>query len=387
MTARTLRLLEYERVRDMLRASAASALGKELVDRMRPAHDALVIRTRLQETSEARRAIDGIGTAPLGGLHDVRDALQRAEKQGTLTAGELLNVAETAACSRRLRRYLLRGNNDFPLLRQQAELVGEFPPLEQAIDRAISPQGEVLDSASPELDRLRRRVRKLHDEIQGALQRTLSTQGTAELLQEALITQRNGRFCVPVRVDARSAFKGIVHDVSASGQTAFMEPLAVVELGNDLREAQRHEEVEVQRVLAALSALAGRAAGKLLAGMDAAARLDLIFARAHLANSMDACEPEINTDGIIDLRRARHPLLGEKAVPIDVLLGEEGYSTLLITGPNTGGKTVTLKTVGLLTLMAQSGMHVPALPGSRLTIVPQIFADIGDDQSIAQSLS
>ncbi|MHB9026883.1 MAG: endonuclease MutS2 [Armatimonadota bacterium] len=387
MTARTLRLLEYDRVREMLRGHAASSLGKELIERMRPAQDALVVRARLQETGEARRALEQLGAAPLGGLHDVRDALKRAEKQGTLNPAELLDVAETAAGCRRLRRYLLRGDGDYPLLRQQGELLGEFTALEQAIDRAISPQGEVLDTASPELERLRRRVRKLHDDIQGALQRTISVPATLSLLQETLITQRNGRFCVPVRAEERSAFKGIVHDVSASGQTVFMEPLAVVELGNDLREAQRHEETEVQRVLAALTTVVGKTAEKMLTGMDAAARLDLIFARAQFANALNASAPEMNAEGIIDLRQARHPLLGETAVPIDVLLGEDGYTTLLITGPNTGGKTVTLKTVGLLTLMAQSGMHIPALPGSRLAITPQIFADIGDEQSIAQSLS
>ncbi|HOS43460.1 MAG TPA: endonuclease MutS2, partial [Armatimonadota bacterium] len=215
----------------------------------------------------------------------------------------------------------------------------------------------------------------------------ITAPSVVELLQEPIITQRNGRFCVPVRAEARNAFRGIVHDLSASGQTVFMEPLTVVELGNDLREAERQETIEIERVLALLSGMAGTAAAALLESLEAAARLDAIFARARYARETDAAEPELNTDGIIDLIAARHPLLGADAVPIDIALGADGRGTLLITGPNTGGKTVTLKTVGLLTAMAQSGLHIPARHGSRVALFDQIFADIGDEQSIEQSLS
>jgi len=385
MDTRTLRLLEYDKIRALLGQHAATALGKELVSHMRPSRDALVVRTRLAETGEACRML-AAGTPPFGGFRDVRDAIRRAEKQGVLTAVELQEVADAAAGSRRLRRYLLSPTATFPLLHAQGVLLGEFTTLEQAVDRAISANGEILDHASPELLAARRRVRALHDDVQRELQRMLTAPHLQELLQEPIVTQRNGRFCLPVRAEARNAFKGIVHDLSASGQTAFMEPLSVMEIGNDLREAQRREEEEVYRVLSALSGKVGQVAVQLLASLEAAARLDLIFARAAYARALDASEPELNTAGIIDLRQARHPLL-EAPVPIDMALGDEGNSALIITGPNTGGKTVTLKTVGLLTMMAQSGMHVPALPGSKLALFEQIFADIGDEQSIEQSLS
>ncbi len=383
MDTRIHTILDYDDVREMVRGYAASSLGQALVGRMRPATDPAVVLARLAETTEATRLIGDVGDVPLGGLHDVRDPVRRAEKHGVLTAPELLDVAETAACCRRVRRFLQRAGDGFPRLWAQGQLLGEFPAVEEAVDRAITERGEVRDSASAELERARRRVRVLYEELQRDLQHVLS----APELQEPIITQRNGRFCVPVRAECRNSFRGIVHDISASGQTVFMEPMAVVERGNDLREAERREEEEVQRVLAALSGKVGGIAARLLESLDTVARLDLIIARALLARAQDAVEPLLNTDGVVDLRAARHPLLGPKAVPIDLALGEDGNTTLVITGPNTGGKTVTLKTLGLFTLMAQSGLHVPADVGSKLAIFAQVFVDIGDEQSIEQNLS
>lgn len=387
MDTRTLRLLEYEKIRTMLAHHTATTLGTELVARMRPARDAAVVRARLMETGEARQLIDTQGHPPFQGVHDVRDAVRRAEKHGVLTAAELLDVAETAAGIRRLRRFLLASESAYPAVKAQATLLCEFTPLEQAVDHAIGPNAEVLDSASSALDAARRRVRRLHDEIQRELQRLITSPATLDVLQDPIITQRNGRFCVPVRAEHRNAFRGIVHDLSASGQTAFMEPLTVMELGNDLREAERREEEEVYRVLTVLSDKVAQMAERLLACVDTCGRLDLIFARAFFSRAQDAVAPELSDDGSIDLRCARHPLLGEGAVPIDIALGDDGQHALIVTGPNTGGKTVTLKTVGLLVVMAQSGLHIPALPGSRLPIFAQVFADIGDEQSIEQSLS
>lgn len=360
-------------------------MGRMLVERMKPARDPALVRARMAETAEARRLLAEGGDAPFGGLHDVREAVHRAEKGGSLTAAELLDIAEAAACCRRLRKYIVA--HDLPLLRQQAHLMGDYSALESAVDRAIAPSGEVVDGASPALAQARKRVKVLHDELQRELQRIITSPSTLELLQEPIITQRNGRFCVPVRAEARNAFRGIVHDLSASGQTAFMEPFTVVELGNDLREAEQQEQAEIERVLALLGGMVGAVATSLLNSLDAASRLDAIFARARYARDTDAVEPELNTDGIIDLLGARHPLLGNGAVPIDIGLGADGNGTLLITGPNTGGKTVTLKTVGLLTAMAQSGLFVPVKHGSRVALFDQIFADIGDEQSIEQSLS
>lgn len=387
MDTRTLRLLEYDKIRDRLLPYAATALGKEHIARMRPSRDLTMVRSRLGETDEARRMIEEHGSAPFDGLRDVREPLLRAEKQGVLTAAELLDVADTAAGLRRLRRHLAAADARFTALKEQGKLLAEFPDIERAVDEAIGPNGEVLDAASPELAAARRKVRRMHEEIQRELQRLVTSPAILEMLQEPIITQRNGRFCVPVRAEERNTFKGIVHDISASGQTVFMEPLSVVELGNDLREAQRREEEEVYRVLAALSAQVGRVAGALKSSLETSGRLDSIFARAHFANALRATAPVLNTDGVVDLIGARHPLLGDSAVPIDVAFGEDGASTLIITGPNTGGKTVTLKTVGLLCAMAQSGLHIPAEEGSRLPLFEQLFADIGDEQSIEQSLS
>ena len=383
MDQRTLKLLEYDKIRAMVLQHAATTLGQELVGRMRPARDAAVVIARLAETGESRQMLTEVGAAPFGGLHDMRDALQRAHKQGVLTAQELLDVADTAASCRRLHRYFTTSVERFPLLKAQGVLLAEFPAIERAVDKAISATGEVLDSASAELERARRRVRMLREEIRRETQRIINSPA----LQEPIITMRNGRCCVPVRAEQRNSFRGIVHDISASGQTVFIEPMAVVELGNDLCEAERQEEEEVYRVLAALSATVAKDATQFLSCLDTAARLDLIFARALFARALEATPPELNECGIIDLRAARHPLLGEKAVPIDLAFGTPEQTTLIITGPNTGGKTVTLKTVGLLVLMAQSGLHIPAAAGSRLPIFTQVFADIGDEQSITQNLS
>jgi len=387
MDTRTLRLLEYDKIRERLLPHAATVLGKEHVARMRPSSDIAMVTVRLGETDEARRMLEEHGAAPFDGLRDIRDPLQRAEKQGVLTAAELLDVEDTAAGCRRLRRYLLAADARFAALKDQGRLIGEFVPIEHAVDAAIAPNGEVFDAASSDLEAARRKVRRLHEEIQRELQRLVTSPAMLEKLQEPLITQRNGRFCVPVRAEERNTVKGIVHDISASGQTAFMEPLSVVELGNDLRDAERREEEEVYRVLAALSAQVGKSAGALRSSLEASGRLDMIFTRAYFATALNATAPVMNTEGIIKVVGARHPLLGDTAVPIDVAFGDEGRNTLIITGPNTGGKTVTLKTVGLLCAMAQSGLHIPAEEGSRLPLFTQIFADIGDEQSIEQSLS
>ncbi len=387
MDTRTLRILEFEKIRQLLLPHAATVLGKEHVSKLRPSRDAAMVAARLAETAEAVGLLEAQGAVPFDGIRDIRDPLQRAEKQGVLTATELQDVADTAAGCRRLRRALQATETACPLLKAQAALLGEYPALEKAIDRAIGANGEVLDAASPELEAARRRVRRLHDEIQRELQRLVASAAVQELLQEPLVTLRNGRFCVPVRAEQRHAFKGIVHDISASGQTAFMEPLSVMELGNDLRESERREEEEVYRVLAALSTQVGRVAPQLKSGVEAAGRLDAIVARAQFARARRATAPVMDPEGIVDLRQARHPLLGDGAVPIDIALGEDGRGALIITGPNTGGKTVTLKTVGLLCLMAQSGLHIPAEEGSRLPLFEQVFADIGDEQSIEQSLS
>ncbi len=389
MDNRTLQILEYEKICLRLQVFAATTLGKELVERMKPAHDLLIVNSRLAETTEARAIVTENDEPPFGGIHDMREAITRAGKEGTLSPQELLGVSDVAAGSRKLKRYHQRAGNDrYPGVMAQVKLLQEFSAIELAISHAISANAEVLDSASPELAKARRRVRSLHEGIQRELQRLLTSPHTQEMLQDPIITQRNGRFCLPVKAESRNAFKGIVHDLSASGQTAFMEPLVVMELGNDLREAERAEEDETLKVLRALSSIVGKSASVLLDTTETIARLDFIYARALYARAIDANPPIFNDKGVVDLHDARHPLLGEKAVPIGMRLGgEDTGETLLITGPNTGGKTVALKTVGLLVLMAQSGLHIPAAAESQLPIFAQVFADIGDEQSIEQSLS
>ncbi|HEX2951958.1 MAG TPA: endonuclease MutS2 [Armatimonadota bacterium] len=387
MNTRTLRLLEYNKVKDMLLKHVSSSIGKSYIERMKPGRDINVVKGRMAETTEAKLLLTDAGDAPLQGLHDVREAVTRAQKRAILTPEELLDIAETAACSRRLHRYLANTAGQYEHISSHRASLNEFPKIEKAIDGAIAPTGEVLDSSSPDLEKARKRVRSLNDALQRELQRIISSPSITDQLQDPIITQRNARFCVPVRAECRNSFKGIVHDLSASGQTAFMEPLSIVELGNDLREAEQQEQEEIQRVLSSISSVVGADASRFLESIDTAGRIDAIFGRALFARAIDGTEPELNTDGVIDLKSARHPLLGQIAVPIDISLGIDGNNALLITGPNTGGKTVTLKTVGLLTMMAQSGLHIPAAAGSRIAIFTDVFADIGDEQSIEQSLS
>ena len=387
MDTRTIEILEYPKIIAQLREHCSSLMGQAIINRMRPLHDYQLIAARIAETSEARFLLQEHVGISARGLHDIADAVIRAAKIGILSPTELLDIADTAACCRRMRHGIISANEKCPRIREQAKLISDFLPLEKAISSAIAPSGEINDSASSELARARRRTRALHGEIQQHLQQLIHSPHSADMLQEAIITQRNGRFCVPVRAESRNAFKGIVHDISASGQTAFMEPLSVMQLGNDLREAERLQEEEEQRVLAQLSAMVGQVANALLQSTEAVARLDAIFARASYARALDATEPELNQQGVILLRQARHPLLGSSAVPIDLELGDDNITSLLITGPNTGGKTVTLKTIGLLTLMAQSGMHLPASPGASIAVFDAVYADIGDEQSIEQSLS
>lgn len=387
MDLRTIEILEYPKIVAQLREHCSSAMGQAIIDRMRPMQDFQIIAARISETSEARFLLQEHVGISARGLHDIADSVTRAAKIGVLNAAELLNIADTAACCRRMRHGIINANEKCPRIREQAKLISDFSPLEKAISSAIAPSGEINDSASSELARARRRTRALHGEIQQQLQQLIHSAHTSDMLQEAIITQRNGRFCVPVRAESRNAFKGIVHDLSASGQTAFMEPLSVMQLGNDLREAERLQEEEEQRVLAQLSGMVAQVANALLQSADAAARLDAIFARASYARALNATEPELNRQGAILLQQARHPLLGSTAVPIDIELGNDNNNSLLITGPNTGGKTVTLKTIGLLTLMAQSGLHLPAAPGASVAVFDAIYADIGDEQSIEQSLS
>ncbi|MCS6950440.1 MAG: endonuclease MutS2 [Armatimonadota bacterium] len=386
MNAHTLKVLEYDAIRQRLAAHCATPMGAERVRQLTPSSDLETIRLRLQQTSEARRLIDLAEEMSFRGAQDVRSAVSLARAGGILPPEPLLSIADTLEAARRLRTFLLGREEKCPALCVLARQLEPLPDVVNEIRRCLREDATVADDATPELMRLRQRLRQLHSRITERLQAILHSSRVRNLLQEPVITLRGDRYCLPVKAEYRAQFGGIVHDVSASGATLFMEPQEVVDLGNQIRETQLAEQREVERVLAQLSALVGRHADALLLTCDALGELDFIHARALLSAEWDAVEPALNTAGRVRLRQARHPLLQPPVVPIDVQLGER-FRILLITGPNTGGKTVTLKTVGLLTLMMQSGLHVPADTGTEMAVFEKVFADIGDEQSIEQSLS
>jgi len=386
MNAHTLRVLEYDAIRQKVVAHCATPMGAERARQMTPRTDEEAIRVALQQTSEARRLIDLAEEMPLRGVQDVRSAASLARAGGILPPESLLSIADTVESARRLRSFLLTREEKCPALCVLARQLEPLPEVVNEVRRCLREDATVADSASPGLARIRQRLRRLHSRITERLQATLNSSRIRNMLQEPVITMRGDRYCLPVKAEYRAQFGGIVHDVSASGATLFMEPQEVVDLGNQIREAQIAEQNEVVRILAQLSALVGKYSDPILLTCDALGELDFINARARLSVEWDAIEPALNTQGKIRLRKARHPLLKPPVVPIDVELGNR-FRILLITGPNTGGKTVTLKTVGLLTLMMQSGLHVPADTGTEMAIFQNIFADIGDEQSIEQSLS
>jgi DNA mismatch repair protein MutS2 len=386
MTPHSLRVLEYDAIRARVVEQASCTLGQERALAMEPGGREEVVRRLQAETAEAVWLLDTTGGVPLGGIHDTRTAIRVAAAAGILEPGVLLLVADTAAAGRKLKTYLLQKREHVPNLAELAHRIGEFPLVEQSIREAIGENAEVRDEASPTLSRLRKELRVIRGRMTDRLNSILRGPGYRDMIQDPVITTRDGRYCIPVKSEYRTQFGGLVHDQSSSGATVFMEPTAVVELGNELRQVEVRERQEVERILRDLTATVGRFADDLAATVDTLGELDFIIARAKLSLAMDGAAPEINGEGFIALRRARHPLLSGEVVPIDLELGRKD-TVLVITGPNTGGKTVSLKTAGLLALMAQSGLQIPADSGSTLPVFQGVYADIGDEQSIQQSLS
>lgn len=422
MDTKTLAMLEYPKILARLAEFCAFSASAELALALQPVADVEEARARLAATTEARKLL-ALHDVSVGAAHDVRAQVDLAARGGVLEAKELLEVQATLVAMRDLRRFFEKHEASFPHLAEIALRLPAAAGLVEAISRAIAPNGEVLDEASPKLTGIRREARLAHERLLARLQRYLTDPETASKLQDTVITQRDGRYVIPLRAECKGQIKAIVHDQSSTGATLFVEPLAVVELNNAYRELQLAERDEIRRILAELSAQVGALAGEIIPGVAALAELDLTFAKAKYADSLDASEPILvefgrrTVDGgrktvagkrrveeqgpqqlgdgpratgesaTVYLLRARHPLLDSKAVvPITIDL-PPGAFALVITGPNTGGKTVTLKTVGLLALMAQSGLHIPAESGSSLPCFRAIFADIGDEQSIEQSLS
>jgi len=383
MDARSLVLLEFPQVRARLAELTSFPPGRRLAESLEPEADPVVVSRRLDETDQARSLLEERRGTGIGGAHDVGPWIERAARGGRLDPEQFVELAETLDATARLATALASDRR--PLIRALGRELHPLPAVRSTLARSFDPVGELLDTASPRLGGLRAAVRVAYDR----LRRRLDALVSAELggaLQEPIVTLRNGRYVVPVKAEARSRVKGIVHDASGSGQTLFVEPLVAVELGNAWREAQAAEQAEIERILDELSALVAANAAPLRETLGALARFDLWTAKAQLAAEMDAVRAETADRPVVVLLGARHPGLTGRVVPIDIRIGE-GYTALVVTGPNTGGKTVTLRTLGLLALMHQAGLHVPADAGSRLPIFRDVFADIGDEQSIAQSLS
>ena len=380
---RSVALLEFPLIRERLSAYAAFPPSRRLAATIEPSTDRAIVTRRLDETDEARWLLTEHPEVGIGSARDIDPIVSRASRGGRLDAGELWTIVETLIAAGRLADALREIER--PLLHQLYRELAPLPALRMRLEHSVDATGALLDSASPALGSLRRAVRLAHERLKTRLD-ALIRSDVASALQEPLITMRNGRYVVPVRAEARSRVKGIIHDQSGSGQTLFVEPMIGVEMANAWREAELAAQAEEERVLDELTAaVAGEAEG-LEVTLDALARLDLWTCRARLAEELDAVRPTLATEQTVSLLSARHPGIEGDVVPIDIRLGD-GYTALVITGPNTGGKTVALRTVGLLALMHQSGLHVPAASGSVLPIFDDVLADIGDEQSIAQSLS
>jgi len=383
-----LRLLEFDKIRTRVAAHAAFSASAELAHALFPSTDPKEIARRQAETTEARALLEQQSNSSIGSARDVRPLTKNARRGGLLHPTDLLEIQQTLLAAHTVRRAFTRVSALCPHLAERATALAELPALTQAIARAINDRAQVADDASDELARLRRELATQRARLLEKLQRLLSAAANAKVIQEPIITERDGRYVIPIRAEAKGRIPGIVHDTSASGATLFIEPLVVVEMGNRVRELERAEAREVERILRELSARVAADADAIDANVALLAEIDLAFAKAKYAVEINGVQPEMkDSDIALELLDARHPLLDpQTVVPISVRLGGE-FSILVITGPNTGGKTVTLKTVGLLALMAQSGLHIPARAGSRLPIFSGVYADIGDEQSIEQSLS
>jgi DNA mismatch repair protein MutS2 len=384
MDRRSMALLEFPLVRARLAAATGFPPGHRLAEAIEPSTDPVVVARGLDETTQARAFVSEHPGAGIGGSKDIGPSLERAARGGRLDPAHFLDIQFTLEAASRLAEAL--SGDRRPILRDLAREIHPLPGLRSVLARSFDPTGELLDTASPRLGGLRRAVRIAYDRLRGRLDQLVHSGELSGALQEPLVTLRSGRYVIPVRADARSRVKGIVHDASGSGQTLFVEPLVAVELGNAWREAQVAELTEVERILDELSTLVAGQAPQLRETLEALARFDFWAAKARLAEEMDAISAEIIDRPEIVMLGARHPGLSGHVVPIDIRLGD-GYTTLLITGPNTGGKTVALRTLGLLCLMHQAGLHVPADTGTRLPVLLDVYADIGDEQSVAQSLS
>ncbi len=397
MNSKALKTLEFDKIIDKLTALATTPLGKELCKSLTPSIELDEIEHNLTETSDALSMILKKGTLSFSGTKDIRSSLMRLDVGSVLSIDEILAVSSVLTVALRVKSYTRKENlgnsvhNEEENTPEENSLSHYFEGLEplsnvnSEIKHCIISQEEISDDASPTLRQIRKSIKATNNKVHEQLNGIVNSSRT--MLQDALITMRNGRYCLPVRAEYRSSFKGMIHDQSSTGSTLFIEPMAIVKLNNELRELALKEQDEIERILAELSNLIGEHTEELKYDLDILTQLDFIFAKANLSKQMRASVPDFNEDGIVDIKKGRHPLIdAKKVVPIDIRLGDD-FDLLVITGPNTGGKTVSLKTVGLFTLMGQAGLHIPAFDHSKLSVFHEVFADIGDEQSIEQSLS
>ena len=388
MNHKAYKALEYYKIINMLTDKASSSMGKEICKKLEPSTDIDEIRHMQTQTKDALTRLFQKGNISFGSVKDIRGSLKRLEIGSSLGIGELLSICSLLENTNRVKAYSRsdRGDSLPDSLDGMFSALEPLTPLTTEIRRCILSEDEISDDASSTLRQIRRNMKITGDKIHTQLS-SLVNGGARNYLQDSVITMRNGRYCIPVKAEYKGQVPGMVHDQSSTGSTLFIEPMAIVKLNNDIRELELQEQKEIEVILAALSEQAAQQTDAIRADLDLMVQLDVIFARAALAMDMNATEPIFNEEGRIRLKQARHPLIDKKkAVPIDIRLGDD-FDLLIVTGPNTGGKTVSLKTVGLLTLMGQSGLHIPTLDRSELALFEEVYADIGDEQSIEQSLS
>ncbi|MFZ5986325.1 MAG: endonuclease MutS2 [Bacillota bacterium] len=390
MNEKTLRVLEFDKIIKRLVSLTSSVLGVELAEKLLPETDFDKVQSLLKETSDGVTFIARRGSPPMGGIHDIRDSLRRVDIGAVLSPGELLKIASVLRASRNLKNYASDDRiktDDNNIVSELIRLLEPNKRVEDKINMSIVSEEEISDAASPALANIRRQIRHAQDSIKDRLNDILRSSKYQKYMQESIVTIRGDRYVIPVKQEHRSEIPGLIHDSSASGATIFVEPMAVVEANNNIRELKIKEQVEIERILQELTAAVAEIVTNLVSNISLLAKLDFIFAKAKLSLDFNCVCPKLNNEHRIIIKKGRHPLLDQKiVVPIDFWIGQE-FDTLVVTGPNTGGKTVTLKTAGLFTLLTQAGLHIPANEGTEMSIFNKVYADIGDEQSIEQSLS
>ena len=387
MNKRSLRILGFYQVQNMLVRLAPSRMSKEIARRLKPVHNKEAVVHSLNDTEEALRCLQSESSVPLGGMVDIRPALEKARRDVTLEGQECIDIWNNVRSYGDIRQYFMDKKEDYPQLSEKAECIGDFSLLAHKMASVFDQNHQIRDNASPELMRLRNRITELERQTKRYVTSILQSKEYQKYFQDALVTVRNNRYVIPIKQEYRHAFPGIVHDTSASGSTLYIEPLAIVNANNDLQAARIGETKEIERIFRRLTAVVSSQYETLMESTKSVAMLEFICAKAQLALQMKACRPAVSQKGLVKLVQARHPLIDAKAVvPNTILLGG-GYRILLITGSNTGGKTVSMKTLGLLVLMHQAGLFIPAGEDSELPIFRDVFSDIGDEQDISQNLS